>query len=194
MTLVPTVIEETHRGERQYGIFSRLLKDRIIFLGDRVDDLVANVVIAQLLFLESEDPDKEISLYINSPGGSFTAAMAVYDTMQFVGCPISTICVGQAQDMAAVLLTAGAKGKRYALPHARIKLFQPIGGIGGQATDIDIAAREIIAIKAQVLDVLAEHTGKTVEQLREDTDRNFFQRPDEAVAYGLVDQIISRKD
>ena len=193
MTFIPTIIEETHRGERQYEIFSRLLKDRIIFLGSVVDDLVANVVIAQLLFLESEDPDKEINIYVNSPGGSFTAGMAIYDTMQFVGCDISTICVGQAASMAAVLLAAGTKGKRYALPHARIVLHQPLGNLGGQATDIDIAAREILLIKSQVLEILSTHTGKSIERLREDTDRDFFLRPPEAMEYGVIDQMVTRK-
>lgn len=193
MTLIPTVIEETHRGERQYEIFSRLLKDRIIFLGSPITDLVANVVIAQLLFLESEDPEKEINIYINSPGGSFTSGMAIYDTMQFLGCDISTICVGQAASMAAVLLSAGTEGKRFALPHARVLLHQPLGNLGGQASDIDIAAREILYIKSQVLDLLSKHTGKTIEQIREDTDRDFFLRPQAAVDYGIIDQIVTRK-
>jgi len=193
MTLTPTVIEQTHRGEREWSLFSRLLKDRIIFLGGEINDLVANVVIAQLLFLESEDPEKEIHLYINSPGGSITAGMAIYDTMQFVGCEISTICIGQAASMAAVLLSAGAKGKRFALPHARLLLHQPMGGLGGQATDIDIAAREILFIKQQILEVLGKHTGKDVETLRQDTDRDFFLRPSQAVEYGLIDQIVERK-
>jgi len=193
MTLTPTVIEQTHRGEREWSLFSRLLKDRIIFLGGEIHDLVANVVIAQLLFLESEDPEKEIHLYINSPGGSITAGMAIYDTMQFVGCPISTICIGQAASMAAVLLAAGTHGKRFALPHARLLLHQPMGGLGGQATDIDIAAREILFMKQQLLEVLSKHTGRTVEALRQDTDRDFFLRPTQAVEYGLIDQIVERK-
>ncbi len=193
MTLIPTVIEQTHRGEREWGLFSRLLKDRIIFLGSEIDDLVANVVIAQLLFLESEDPEKEIHLYINSPGGSITAGLAIYDTMQFVGCDISTICIGQAASMAAVLLAAGSKGKRFALPHSRLMLHQPLGGLGGQATDIDIAAREILFMKKQILEVLNVCTGQTVEKLHEDTDRDFFLRPDQAVEYGLIDRIITRK-
>ncbi|PIE17957.1 MAG: ATP-dependent Clp protease proteolytic subunit [Proteobacteria bacterium] len=174
-------------------MFSRLLKDRIIFLGHPIDDVVANVVIAQLLFLESEDPEKEIHLYINSPGGSITAGMAIYDTMQFVGCDISTICIGQAASMSAILLAAGTKGKRFSLPHSRVMLHQPMGGLGGQATDIDIAAREILFMKQQILDVLARHTGQSTEQLRQDTDRNFFLRPSEAVEYGIVDQIVERK-
>ena len=193
MTLIPTVIEQTHRGEREWGLFSRLLKDRIIFLGGEVNDLAANVVIAQLLFLESEDPDKEINLYINSPGGSITAGMAIYDTMQFVGCDISTICIGQAASMAAVLLAAGTAGKRFALPHSRMLLHQPLGNLGGQATDIDIAAKEILLIKNQILEVLSKHTGKDKEQIRSDTDRDFFLRPEEAVEYGLIDRIVTRK-
>ncbi|MCB9728390.1 MAG: ATP-dependent Clp endopeptidase proteolytic subunit ClpP [Deltaproteobacteria bacterium] len=193
MTLIPTVIEQTHRGEREWGIFSRLLKDRIIFIGSEINDLVANVVIAQLLFLDSEDPDKEINIYINSPGGSITAGLAIYDTMQFLGCDISTICIGQAASMAAVLLAAGTKGKRYALPHSRIMLHQPLGGLGGQASDIDIAAREIIFLKSQLLEILSRHTGQTVEKLHEDTDRDFFLRPQTAAEYGLIDQIVARK-
>ena len=193
MTLIPTVIEQTHRGEREWGIFSRLLKDRIIFLGTEINDLVANVVIAQLLFLESEEPEKEISLYINTPGGSITAGLAIYDTMQFVSSPISTICIGQAASMGAVLLAAGTKGKRFALPHSRMMLHQPLGGLGGQATDIDIAAREIIVLKQQILEVLATHTGKSAETLKADTDRDFFLRPQEAVDYGLIDTIVTRK-
>jgi ATP-dependent Clp protease protease subunit len=193
MTLIPTVIEQTHRGEREWGLFSRLLKDRIIFLGSAIDDTVANIVIAQLLFLESEDPEKEINLYINSPGGSITSGLAIYDTMQFVGCDISTICIGQAASMAAVLLSAGTKGKRFALPHSRLLLHQPLGNLGGQATDIDIAAKEIIFLKAQLIDILAQHTGQTESQLRQDTDRDFFLRPDRAVEYGLVDSIVTRK-
>ena len=193
MTLIPTVIEQTHRGEREWGLFSRLLKDRIIFLGTGIDDTVANIIIAQLLFLESEDPDKEINLYINSPGGSITAGLAIYDTMQFVGCEISTICIGQAASMAAVLLAAGTKGKRFALPHARMLLHQPLGNLGGQATDIEIAAKEITFLKSQLLDILSTHTGKDIETLRSDTDRDFFLRPDGAVEYGLVDTIVTRK-
>ena len=193
MTLIPTVIEQTHRGEREWGLFSRLLKDRIIFLGSAIDDTVANIVIAQLLFLESEDPEKEINLYINSPGGSITSGLAIYDTMQFVGCDISTICIGQAASMAAVLLSAGAKGKRFALPHSRLLLHQPLGNLGGQATDIDIAAKEIIFLKAQLIEILAQHTGQSETQLRQDTDRDFFLRPDRAVEYGLVDSIVTRK-
>jgi ATP-dependent Clp protease protease subunit len=194
MTMIPTVIEHTHRGEREWGIFSRLLKDRIIFLGNEINDLVANVVIAQLLFLESEDPEKEINLYINSPGGSITAGLAIYDTMQFVNCEISTICIGQAASMGALLLTAGAEGKRFALPHSRIVLHQPLGGIGGQATDIDIAAKEIVFIKGQINEILAKHTGKDADTIRSDTDRDFFLRPQEALDYGIIDQIVTRKE
>jgi len=193
MSLPLTVIEETHRGERSYGIFSRLLKDRIIFLGHPIDDTVANIVIAQLLFLESEDPEKEINIYINSPGGSYTAGMAIYDTMQFVGCDISTICVGQAASIATILLTGGTSGKRLALPHARMHLHQYHGVVTGQAADIDIAAREVMHIKSQVMDILAGHTGRTPEQLLEDTDRDFYLRPEDAVEYGLIDRIVTRK-
>jgi ATP-dependent Clp protease protease subunit len=194
MTMIPTVIEHTHRGEREWGIFSRLLKDRIIFLGNEINDLVANVVIAQLLFLESEDPEKEINLYINSPGGSITAGLAIYDTMQFVNCEISTICIGQAASMGALLLSAGAEGKRFALPHSRIVLHQPLGGIGGQATDIDIAAKEIIFITGQINEIPARHTGKDADTIRSDTDRDFFLRPQEALDYGIIDQIVTRKE
>ena len=194
MSLIPTVIEQTHRGEREWGLFSRLLKDRIIFLGGEINDIVANVVIAQLLFLESEDPDKDIHLYINSPGGSITAGLAIYDTMRFIGCGISPMCIGQASSMAAVLLAAGSKGQRSALPHSRMLLHQPLGNLGGQASDIDIAAREILLVKSQILDVLSEVTGQTIAKLREDTDRDFFLRPEEAVDYGLIDKIIRRKE
>jgi ATP-dependent Clp protease protease subunit len=193
MPIIPTVIEQTHRGERQYDPFSRLLKDRIIFIGGPIDDFTANLVIAQLLFLESEDPEKEINIYINSPGGSITAGLAIYDTMQFIGCDISTICLGQAASMGAVLLTAGTKGKRFALPHSRIMLHQPLGNLGGQATDIDIAAREVLFLKRQILDILSKHTGQTLEQLKLDTDRDFFIRPQFAKEYGLIDQIVTRK-
>jgi ATP-dependent Clp protease protease subunit len=193
MAIIPTVIEQTHRGERQYDPFSRLLKDRIIFIGGPIDDFMANLVIAQLLFLESEDPEKEIHIYINSPGGSITAGLAIYDTMQFIGCPISTICLGQAASMGAVLLTAGTKGKRFALPHARIMLHQPLGNLGGQATDIDIAAKEVLFLKGQILDILARHSGQPVDKLKSDTDRDFFIRPEFAKEYGLIDAIVTRK-
>lgn len=193
MTYIPRIVEQTHRGSEQWDPFSRLFKDRIIFIGSAIDDFTANAVIAQLLYLDSDDPEKEIAIYINSPGGSITAGMAIYDTMQFISAPISTICLGQAASMAAVLLAAGIKGKRFALPHARIMLHQPHGGLGGQATDIDIAAREVLFLKSQLLEVLAKHTGQTPEKLRADTDRDFFLRPSQAVEYGLVDTIVSRK-
>jgi len=193
MPIIPTVIEQTHRGERQYDPFSRLLKDRIIFLGGPIDDFTANLVIAQLLFLESEDPEKEINIYINSPGGSITAGLAIYDTMQFIGCEISTICLGQAASMGAVLLTAGTKGKRFALPHSRIMLHQPLGNLGGQATDIDIAAKEVLFLKGQILDILSLHSGQSLEKLKQDTDRDFFIRPTFAKEYGLIDEIVARK-
>jgi ATP-dependent Clp protease protease subunit len=193
MAIIPTVIEQTHRGERQYDPFSRLLKDRIIFIGGPIDDFMANLVIAQLLFLESEDPEKEIHIYINSPGGSITAGLAIYDTMQFIGCPISTICLGQAASMGAVLLTAGTKGKRFALPHSRIMLHQPLGNLGGQATDIDIAAKEVLFLKRQILDILSHHSGQPLDKLKSDTDRDFFIRPEFAKEYGLIDAIVTRK-
>jgi len=193
MTYLPRIVEQTHRGSEQWDPFSRLFKDRIIFIGSAIDDHAANAVIAQLLYLDSDDPDKEINIYINSPGGSITAGMAIYDTMQFIQAPISTICLGQAASMAAVLLAAGAKGKRFALPHARIMLHQPHGGLGGQATDIDIAAREVLFLKGQLLEVLAKHTGQTAEKLRSDTDRDFFLRPSQALEYGIVDTIVARK-
>jgi len=193
MTYLPRIVEQTHRGSEQWDPFSRLFKDRIIFIGSAIDDHAANAVIAQLLYLDSDDPEKEINIYINSPGGSITAGMAIYDTMQFIQAPISTICLGQAASMAAVLLAAGAKGKRFALPHARIMLHQPHGGFGGQATDIDIAAREVLFLKGQLLEVLAKHTGQTAEKLRSDTDRDFFLRPSQALEYGIVDTIVARK-
>lgn len=193
MTYIPTIIEQSHNGRNAWDPFSRLFRDRIIFLGSAIDDSVANAIIAQLLYLDSEDPDKEVNLYINSPGGSITAGMAIYDTMQFVSSPISTICLGQAASMAAVLLASGRAGKRYALPHARIMLHQPHGGLGGQATDIEIAAREVLFLKGQLLEVLSKHTGQTADKLRSDTDRDFFLRPSQAVEYGIIDQIVARK-
>lgn len=193
MTYIPTIIEQSHNGRNAWDPFSRLFRDRIIFLGSAIDDSVANAIIAQLLYLDSEDPDKEVNLYINSPGGSITAGMAIYDTMQFVSSPISTICLGQAASMAAVLLASGAPGKRYALPHARIMLHQPHGGLGGQATDIEIAAREVLFLKGQLLEVLSKHTKQGVDKLRSDTDRDFFLRPSQAVEYGIIDQIVARK-
>jgi ATP-dependent Clp protease protease subunit len=190
---VPTVIEQTHRGEREWGIFSRLLKDRIIFLGFPIEDAVANVVIAQLLFLESEDPDKDISLYINSPGGSVTAGLAIYDTMQYIRCPVNTICIGEAASMAALLLAAGGPGRRHALPHSRMLLHQPFGGFSGQATDIDIQAQEILYIKQKMTELFAKHTGQPEDRVREDTDRDFYMRPHQAKEYGLIDQVITQE-
>jgi ATP-dependent Clp protease protease subunit len=190
---VPYVVEQTHRGERSYDIYSRLLKDRIVMLGTEVDDDVANVIVAQLLFLESEDPDKDINLYINSPGGSVTAGLAIYDTMQYVKPPVSTICVGQAASMAAMLLLAGAKGKRYALPNARIMIHQPMGGARGQATDIDIQAREILRMKAKLNELIAKHTNQTLERVEKDTDRDYFMGAVEAKQYGIIDEVVVQK-
>jgi ATP-dependent Clp protease, protease subunit len=184
---MPFVVEQTHRGERSYDIYSRLLKDRIIFLGTPVDDDVANVIIAQLLFLESEDPDKDISIYINSPGGSVTAGLAIYDTMQYVKPAVSTICMGQAASMGALLLSAGAPGKRYALPNARIMIHQPMGGFSGQATDIDIQAREILRLKQKLNEILVHHTNQLIERIEKDTDRDYFMGASEAKEYGLID-------
>ncbi len=190
---IPTVIEQTHRGEQQWDLFSRLLKDRIIFLGSAINDTVANIIIGQLLFLESDDPEKEIHLYINSPGGHVNAGLAIYDTMQYIRCPVSTICVGQAASMAAILVAAGAKGARYALPHARLLLHQPLGGFSGQATDVDIQARELLFIKQQLIDIIAEHASHDAVKVREDTDRDFYLGPAAAKEYGLIDHVISRK-
>jgi ATP-dependent Clp protease protease subunit len=190
---VPYVVEQTHRGERSYDIYSRLLKDRIIMLGTEVDDDVANVVVAQLLFLESEDPDKDINLYINSPGGSVTAGLAIYDTMQYVKPSVSTICVGQAASMAALLLLAGAKGKRCALPNARIMIHQPMGGARGQATDIDIQAREILRMKARLNELIAKHTGQSLDRVEKDTDRDYFMGAVEAKQYGIIDEVFVQK-
>ncbi|WP_223643999.1 ATP-dependent Clp endopeptidase proteolytic subunit ClpP [Corallococcus sp. EGB] len=186
---VPYVIEQTHRGERSYDIYSRLLKDRIVMLGTEIDDDVANAIVAQLLFLESEDPDKDINLYINSPGGSVTAGLAIYDTMQYVKAPVSTICVGQAASMGAVLLLAGAKGKRYSLPSSRIMIHQPLGGARGQATDIEIQAREILRMKAKLNELIVKHTGQSIERVEKDTDRDYFMGATEAKAYGIIDAI-----
>jgi ATP-dependent Clp protease protease subunit len=193
MPLIPSVIEQTPRGEREWGIFSRLLKDRIVFLGEPIDDYVANIVIAQLLFLESEDPDKDIHLYINSPGGVVTAGLAIYDTMQYVRCPVSTICIGQAASMSALLLTAGAKGKRFTLPHARILIHQPLGGFHGQASDIDIQAREILKMREKLNEILHFHTGQPLEKIQNDTDRDYYMGAMEARDYGIIDEVISRK-
>jgi ATP-dependent Clp protease, protease subunit len=187
---MPFVVEQTHRGERSYDIYSRLLKDRIVFLGTPVDDDVANVVIAQLLFLESEDPDKDIMLYINSPGGSVTSGLAIYDTMQYVKPQVSTICLGQAASMGAFLLAGGAKGKRFAVPNARIMIHQLSGGFHGQATDIEIQAKEALRLKARLNDLLAKHTGQPVERIEKDTDRDNFMGPGEAKEYGLIDEVI----
>ena len=193
MSLVPIVVERSNRGERAYDIFSRLLKDRIIFLGDAIEDHVANLVIAQLLFLVAEDPDKDINLYINSPGGVVTAGLAIYDTMQYLKCPVSTICIGQASSMGALLLTAGTKGKRFALPNARIMIHQPLGGVQGQATDIDIQAREILRMRETINEILVRHTGQPMEAIRRDTDRDFFMSPEQAREYGIIDEVIVRR-
>ena len=192
--IIPTVIEQTHRGERGWDIFSRLLKDRIIFLGSAVDDLVANIVIAQLLFLESEDPDKDVMLYINSPGGMVTAGMAIYDTMQYVRPDVATFCMGQAASMGAFLLAGGAKGKRYALPHSRILIHQPLGGFSGQATDVHIHAREILRTRDNLNELLVKHTGQPMERIKHDTERDYFMSPAEAKDYGIVDEVIAHKD
>jgi ATP-dependent Clp protease protease subunit len=191
--IIPTVIEQTHRGERGWDIFSRLLKDRIIFLGTAVDDQVANIIIAQLLFLESEDPDKDIMLYINSPGGLVTAGMAIYDTMQLVRPNVATFCMGQAASMGAFLLAAGAKGKRFSLPHARILIHQPLGGFQGQATDIDIHAKEILRTRDKLNELLVKHTGQPIERIKQDTERDYFMSAIEAKEYGLIDEVLVHK-
>jgi ATP-dependent Clp protease protease subunit len=194
MPLVPMVVEQTSRGERAYDIYSRLLKDNIVFIGLPIDDQLSNLVIAQLLFLEAEEPDRDISIYINSPGGSVTAGMAIYDTMQFVKPDISTICIGQAASMAAVLLSAGAEGKRFALPNSRIIIHQPLmSGLSGQATDIDIHAREILRLRERINSILTEHTGQTLERIAKDTDRDFIMSAPQAKEYGLVDQVIHQR-
>ena len=189
--LIPMVIEQTNRGERAYDIYSRLLKERIVFIGQAINDGLANVIIAQLLFLESEDPEKDIFLYINSPGGVVTAGMAIYDTMQFIRPAVSTLCMGQAASMAAILLSAGAKGKRYSLPNSRIMIHQPLGGFQGQATDIDIHAREILRMRERLNEILAKHTGRPLEKISNDTDRDFFMSGTESVDYGLVDEVVT---
>lgn len=191
---VPYVIEQNERGERAYDIYSRLLKDRIIFLGSEIDDAVANVIIAQLLFLESEDPGKDINLYVNSPGGVVTSGMAILDTMRFIKPDIATTCIGQAASMAAVLLCCGTKGKRFALPHARVMMHQPLGGFRGQASDIDIHAREILKVKDEINQILAEATGQPIDKLIHDTDRDYFLRADEAKEYGCIDTVITTKE
>jgi len=193
MNLIPMVVEQTGRGERSYDIYSRLLKDRIIFLGGAIDDHVANLIIAQMLFLESEDAEKDIHLYINSPGGVVTAGLAIYDTMQYLKAPVSTICVGQAASMGALLLAAGTAGKRYALPHARIMIHQPLGGFQGQATDISIHAQEILRLKETLNGIMADHSGKDISQLSSDTERDFFMGSEAAKEYGIIDDIVSRK-
>ena len=191
--LVPIVIEQTARGERSFDIYSRLLKERVIFLVGQVEDYMANLVVAQLLFLESENPDKDIHLYINSPGGSVTSGMSIYDTMQFIKPDVSTMCIGQAASMGALLLTGGAKGKRYCLPHSRMMIHQPLGGFQGQASDIDIHAREILQIRDKLNKVLAHHTGQPIEKIQVDTDRDNFLSPDDAVSYGLIDKVLTHR-
>ena len=192
MSYVPIVVEQSSRGERSYDIYSRLLKDRIVFLGGPIDDHVANLVIAQLLFLESEDPDKDIHLYINSPGGSVTSGLAMYDTMQYIKPDVSTICLGMAASMAAILLTAGAKGKRYALPYSRVMIHQPLGGAQGQATDIEIQAREILRLREVANEILSRHTGQPIDKIRLDTERDNFMSSQVACEYGLIDKVIVR--
>ena len=193
MTLIPMVVEQTSRGERAYDIYSRLLKDRIIFIGTPIDDYVANLIIAQLLFLEAEDPERDISLYVNSPGGIVSAGLAIYDTMEFIKPDVATICMGQAASMGALLLAAGAKGKRSALPHSRIMIHQPMGGSRGQASDMYIFTKEIVTLKERMNEILSRHTGQDLEKIRRDTDRNFFMSADEAKTYGLVDEVIHKK-
>ncbi len=193
MTLIPIVVEQTGRGERAYDIYSRLLKDRIVFLGSPITDDVANLITAQLLFLESEDPERDIHFYINSPGGSVTAGLAIYDTMQYIRPDVSTLCLGQAASMAAWLLAAGAKGKRYALPHSRIMIHQPLGGIQGAAADLDIQAREILRIREQLNQILVKHTGQSLKKVEKDTDRDLFLTGKQAVEYGIVDEVIERR-
>jgi len=190
--LVPIVVEQTNRGERSYDIYSRLLKDRIIMIGTAIDDHVANLIIAQLLFLEAEDPDKDIHLYVNSPGGVVTSGLAIYDTMQYIKPDVSTICLGQASSMGALLLTSGAAGKRFALPHARIMIHQPLGGFQGQATDIEIHAREILDMRERLNEILVKHTGQTMETIHNDTERDNFMSSVQAKEYGLIDEVISR--
>ena len=191
--LVPMVIEQTGRGERAYDIYSRLLKDRIVFIGTPIDDTVANLIIAQILFLHMEEPEKDISVYVHSPGGSVTAGLAIYDTMQFVKCDVSTYCLGQAASMGALLLAAGTKGKRYALPHARVMIHQPWGGAQGTASDIHIQATEILKLKGQLNQILAKHTSQSLERIERDTDRDYFMSAEESKAYGIVDEVISSK-
>ena len=193
MNLVPMVVEQTSRGERAYDIYSRLLKDRIVFIGSPIDDDIANLVIAQLLFLEAEDPDKDINLYINSPGGVVTAGMAIYDTMLFIKPPVATVCLGQAASMAAVLLAGGAQGKRTALPNARILIHQPMGGTRGQATDIKIQAEEILRMREHLNGILSKHTGQPLERIAADTERDYYMSADQAKAYGIIDQVVAKR-
>ena len=193
MASVPFVVEQTGRGERAYDIYSRLLKDRIIFIGTPIDDYIANLVIAQMIFLEGEDPDRDINLYIQSPGGVVSAGLAIYDSMQFVKCPVSTLCMGLAASMGAVLLTAGATGKRYCLPNAKVMIHQVLGGASGQATDVEIATKEMLKTRDQLNQILAKHTGKSIDQIAKDTDRNHWMTAEEAKGYGLVDEIIEKR-
>ncbi len=194
MSLVPMVVEQTHRGERAYDIYSRLLKDRIIFIGEAIDDTFANLIIAQLLFLESEDPEKDISIYINSPGGVITSGLAIYDTMQYIRPDVSTLCMGQAASMGAVLLAAGTKGKRFALPHSRIMIHQPSGGFQGQATDIDIQAREILRMREELNSILSFHTSQSIEKIKDDAERDFYMSGAQSVEYGIIDKVVEKKD
>ncbi|HEC67772.1 MAG TPA: ATP-dependent Clp endopeptidase proteolytic subunit ClpP [Candidatus Desulfofervidus auxilii] len=193
MNLIPIVIEQTGRGERAYDIYSRLLKDRIILLGSPIDDAIANLIIAQLLFLEFQDPDKEVHFYINSPGGLVTAGMAIYDTMQYIKAPVCTYCVGQAASMGALLLAAGTPGRRYALPHARILIHQPLGGFQGQATEVEIQAREILRLRSEINKILAKHTGQPLSRIEEDTERDFYMSSEDAKKYGIIDNVIMER-
>jgi len=193
LNMVPIVVEQSARGERAYDIYSRLLKERVVFLVGPVDDYVVNVIVAQLLFLESENPDKDIHLYINSPGGSVTAGMAIYDTMQFIKSDVSTLCIGQAASMGALLLAGGAAGKRHCLPHSRVMIHQPLGGVQGQAADIEIHAREILAIRERLNEILSKHIGQPIERIQEDTDRDRFMNANDAVSYGLIDSVLAKR-
>ncbi len=194
MNLIPMVVEQTNRGERAYDIYSRLLKDRIVFVGSAIDDNISNTIIAQLLFLEAENPDKDINIYINSPGGVVSSGLAIYDTIQYIKPDVATICIGQAASMGALLLAAGSKGKRYALPHARILIHQPMGGFQGQASDIDIQAREILKMKDVLNNILVKHTGQDVEKIAADTDRDYYMSAKEAQEYGIIDEVVTRKE
>lgn len=194
MGYIPLVVEQSSRGERAYDIYSRLLKDRIIFLGTPIDDNIANIIVAQMLFLESEDPDKDINFYINSPGGSVTSGLAIYDTMEYIKPDVSTLAMGQAASAGALLLAAGAKGKRFALPHASILIHQPLGGFSGQATDIDIHARQILKMKKELNEILVNHTGQDFDKIEKDTERDFYMTPEEATEYGIIDKVITRRE